>query len=321
MPVPNLQAAPAPLLAALREMREQPDVARDSLTALGLHALDGARNNLVYRHQPEGEAEPSIIKLYYKTDERRRVERESAALTLLTQHGVARVPRLLWQDEHPRTPALGMTVMPGIPLPELTNPASALPGFVATWQRIHAVAPTGLLAGLPRIDDSSHFIARLTGQWPDQLAQSEGDPQTPEMLQLLKAWQHSGDADVLAVAQPAAFSRGDANLLNWLAHGDEVAAVDFEFAGYSDAAYDVAELVEHISARVIDDEAWARVVPDLGVTTPAQRSRYQAAARTVALRWLAVLWKQRFKRADEFTAQLERVHRLQRGQSPLSDLV
>ena len=320
MSMPNLQTTPVELLAKMREMREKPDTAAGQLTALGLHPLGGARNNLVYRYQPEDGAEPSVIKLYYKNDERRRIERELAALIQLAEQDVARVPRLLWQDEHPQTPALGMTVMPGIPMPDLPDPASALPGFVDTWQRIHAVAPTRLLAELKRIDDPSHFMARLTGQWPDQLAQSEDDPQTPEMLQMLKAWEHSGDADALAEAQPAAFSRGDANLLNWLAHGEEVAAVDFEFAGYSDPAYDAAELVEHISARVIDDDAWARVVPDLGVITSAQRARYQAAARTVALRWLAVLWKQRFKRTEEFAVQLERVHRLQRGQGPLADL-
>ncbi|MGH3857078.1 MAG: hypothetical protein ACRDR6_27065, partial [Pseudonocardiaceae bacterium] len=42
------------------------------------------------------------------------------------------------------------------------------------------------------------------------------------------------------------------------------------------------------------------------------RQRFEAAQRTCALRWLAVLWKQRHRREQEFTAQLDRVRQLQR---------
>jgi len=38
--------------------------------------------------------------------------------------------------------------------------------------------------------------------------------------------------------------------------------------------------------------------------------RFEAAQRTCALRWLAVLWKQRDTRTEEFTSQLDRARRL-----------
>lgn len=44
---------------------------------------------------------------------------------------------------------------------------------------------------------------------------------------------------------------------------------------------------------------------------PDNRARFDAAQRTIALRWLAVLWKQSTRRVEEFTVQYERVRALQ----------
>lgn len=105
------------------------------------------------------------------------------------------------------------------------------------------------------------------------------------------------------------FSRGDSNLVNWHWHKGRVFCVDFEFAGHSDVAFDIADLVEHISARVVPDDIWSELLTRLGLR-PQMRPRFLAARRTCALRWLAVLWKQRTTRAAEFRRQLIRVERL-----------
>ncbi|MEO7194235.1 MAG: hypothetical protein ABIZ05_05340 [Pseudonocardiaceae bacterium] len=106
------------------------------------------------------------------------------------------------------------------------------------------------------------------------------------------------------------FSRGDANLLNWLHDGDTARCVDFEFSGRSDVAFDAADQIEHISSRAIPDDTWRELEANLGVDHHNRR-RFEAARRTCALRWLAVLWKQRHRRVREFTVQLDRVRRLQ----------
>ncbi|WP_326644672.1 phosphotransferase [Streptosporangium sp. NBC_01755] len=87
------------------------------------------------------------------------------------------------------------------------------------------------------------------------------------MLTLLHPWEESGDRELLPGPAPAVFCRGDSNLLNWLWDGGEIRCVDFEFSGYSDTAFDAADLCEHISARDIDDEVWESLHADLGVTT------------------------------------------------------
>jgi thiamine kinase-like enzyme len=178
--------------------------------------------------------------------------------------------------------------------------------------RIHAVTPDAEFADLVRIDSADHYIQRITTIWGDQLSQQPRDALTRDLLALRERWLNSGDPQILAEPVPKTFSHGDANLINWLWDGVTARCVDFEFAGWSDLAFDCADLVEHISARDIDDEVWAGVMTKLGITG-ANMHRYLAAQRTCALRWLAVIWKQRHQRQYEFQVQLDRIRQLQRA--------
>jgi len=295
-------AAPADLLTALRTARTaDPETMPDTLRAWNLRPLNGGRNNDVYAwNGPHGEI---CIKLYTKTD-RRRVEREWHGLTHVAPLGCAPTP--LWLDPHPEQPALGMTLIPGTPILEHPNPATAIKSLAETTRAMQALPLTEPLASLQRIDSISHYITRLTKIWPAQLANAADDPHTTDMLTLLRLWQDSGDATTLSHPTTAVYSRGDANLLNWHHHGNQTYVVDFEFSGHSDTAVDAADHIEHISARIIPDRIWTNTETDLGINQ-TNRTRFNAAQRTIALRWLAVLWKQRYKRAVEFTTQYERV--------------
>ena len=57
----------------------------------------------------------------------------------------------------------------------------------------------------------------------------------------------------------------------------------------------------------IDDHAWAEIICLAGLGNEDLR-RFGAAQRTCALRWLAVLWKQRDTKTEEFTGQFDRLH-------------
>jgi len=255
-----------------------------------------------------------VIKLYVKTD-RQRVEREWAALTLLTPHGLRTVPALLWLEEAPVVPAIGMTRLHGQPLLQDTDQLTALRALAHTTTQLQAVPLTGLLARLPRIDTGEHYILRLRQAWPQLLAGQPDDPLTPLMQQLLAVWQRSGDTDLVTAPATPVLSRGDANLLNWMTTHDGAACVDFEYAGFSNKVFDAADLIEHISARAIPDSTWTQLLPDLGVTD-ANRHQFAANQRTCALRWLAILWKQRDHRREEFTAQHQRVDMLYSNANP-----
>jgi hypothetical protein len=91
--------------------------------------------------------------------------------------------------------------------------------------------------------------------------------------------------------------------------------VDVEFSGHSTIEFDTADLIEHISSREIPDHTWATLLPELGIDHSG-RPRLLAAQRPCALRWLAVLWKQRHHRTIEFECQHARVRLLQNSGNP-----
>ncbi|MFF8992474.1 aminoglycoside phosphotransferase family protein [Streptomyces sp. NPDC014983] len=309
---PTRLAPPAELLTDLREACAGSETRlKEVLAGHGLRPLTGGFQNHVYAWE-DPEAGPICVKLYAKGNHRRRVDREWAALTLLAEHDVRDVPRPLWLDQHDTIPAIGMTLLKGTPLLESPDREAALKGLAHTTQRLHDVPLTGLLAELERIDSGAHYMKRLTDSWPELLAGHEGDPLTADMRALLTAWHDSGDAElVVDTTTPAVLSRGDSNLLNWLRYDASSPCVDFEYSGHSTVHFDAADLIEHISAREIPDSTWITLLPDLGIT-PANRHLFLAAQRTCALRWLAVLWKQRHIRADEFETQHARVRLLQK---------
>ncbi len=300
---------PRDLLAELRQLhRNEPARLDGPLSDLGLTPLPGGHNNRVYRwDSPEG---PVCLKLY-RTDKRNRSGSEALALVHLEQHGVGGVPRVLWHDDHDVLPAAALTLLPGAPLEADAHLGKPWPALIETMREMLDV-PVGPFAELPRSESADHYIHRITQVWAPALRETEPDPLTRDLEAMLAVWEETGDARTLATPAPQVFSHGDSNLLNWLWNEQDgtISVVDFEFAGYSDLAYEAAELIEHISIRHIDDDTLRALVADLGVDSE-HRERFLAAQRICALRWLAVLWKQRHKRAEEFEVQRERVRLLQ----------
>ncbi|GAA0988293.1 aminoglycoside phosphotransferase family protein [Nocardiopsis tropica] len=302
---------PTDALAELRRIHEhEPALLDGPLPEWGLTPLSGGRSNRVYRW--DSPAGPVCLKLY-RTDKRDRSGSEALALSHLERHGVDRVPRLLWHDDHDVLPAAALTLLPGALLEADAHLGRPWPALVEKLREMLNV-PVGPFAELSRSESADHYIHRITRVWAPALREAEPGPLTRDLEAMLAVWEDAGDAHTLAAPAPRVFSHGDSNLLNWLwneATGT-IAVVDFEFAGYSDTAYEAAELVEHISMRHIDDDTLRALAVDIGVDG-GHRERFLAAQRTCALRWLAVLWRQRGKRAEEFDVQRERVRLLQQA--------
>jgi Ser/Thr protein kinase RdoA (MazF antagonist) len=295
------------LVEEVRRHRRQGSATLDNaLPRLELRPLAGGRNNLVFAwNGPDGEI---CLKLY-RTDKRDRAACEYQALTHVAACGITAAPKPLWHDPDPELPAVAMTMVAGQPVSDLAEPATALRAAITVIGQLREI-PLGPFVDMPRVDSATHYMERIIEVWPAQLEDCNREPLTVDMWSLLGAWEQRGDAAVLAEPAPRVFSRGDSNLLNWLWDEPNIHLVDWEFVGYSDTAYDAAELVEHLSAHAIDDEWWISLLPDLGIVDDATRHRFRAARRTVALRWLSVLWKQRNQRVDEFEFQFKRVREL-----------
>ena len=299
---------PHDVLAVLRAHAARA-AGEDELLAIGAQPLAGGRNNAVYQWESPG---GSVCVKIYRVDDRRRAEREWLSLTFLSGHQAGSAPVPLWADPHPGQPAIGMTFLPGRPFPETGDRQEPLRALAAVQRQYAELPLQGELSTLERIDSASHYIRRIAGIWAPVIKSHPRGALTRDLLQILSQWEDSGDAAVLTEPARRIFSGGDSNLLNWLWDRSHIRVVDYEFAGYSDLAFDCADLTEHVSGREagIDDQAWAETICLAGLGGEDQR-RFEAAQRTCALRWLAVLWKQRDNRTEEFTSQFNRVRRLQ----------
>jgi thiamine kinase-like enzyme len=84
------------------------------------------------------------------------------------------------------------------------------------------------------------------------------------------------------------FTQGDPNLRNFLWDGQLVRVVDFEDSGRSDISWELADLVEHVTARCTDDEGWEQALADVDLNEK-ERSRLHSARRAKAIYWLLAM--------------------------------
>lgn len=254
--------------------------------------LSGGFNNEVFA------VDGAVIKLY-RVDERRRWEREWRALTFLAERGLDLAAQPLWYDPAGDPPAIVMERLPGEPLHERPVPILALAEHVAALHSLPGVAEYPLTVNGTPTWFAEHVLrtaARLSGLTHDELAARSLEP--------LRTWLASPDRDILKEDAPIVFSRGDANLANCLWDGTRVRSVDLEYAGRSDAAFDLADLVEHVTAHRMSDGEWAPLLARFD----CDRSRFEAARRLAANFWLTILWRpEQGRPVARIEAQLARI--------------
>ncbi|HEU4329369.1 MAG TPA: aminoglycoside phosphotransferase family protein [Roseiflexaceae bacterium] len=289
------------LSAALQALCRQAEPDPQALAALGLERL-GGRNNRVFLWRG-GEA-PICLKVY-RADKRDRAGREWRALEFLAAQLPGLAPRPLWRAPDPQVPLAALEWLPGAPLhPGPPDPA-ALDGLERTLAQLHAITPARAAYPEARYDPIPRIVARVAA-W----ATRDDVAQEAAATALVRRWRRAGDHELLEGPAPPVFARGDPNLANCLWDGRHLRLVDFEYAGWSDLAAELADLVEHLNARAVPDARWEALLERLAPPDAALRRRLAAARRTYALFWVAMLWPQRGERAAEFAAQVERADAL-----------
>jgi thiamine kinase-like enzyme len=198
-----------------------------------------------------------------------------------------------------------MERLPGQPLHERPIGSSELAALGDAVAALHAV-PGGAQFATTVMGTPAVFVeqVRLTAE---RLGARADDPLAAASAARLRAWLASDDGAILARPAPTVFSRGDTNLANCLWDARRVRSVDFEYAGRSDAAFDLADLLEHASAHRVGEEAWAPLLGRFPLDT-AGRERFRAARRLAAHFWLTIVWRPALGRPEErIEAQLRRV--------------
>ena len=252
-------------------------------------------------HELSIDAERQVVIKRYVGNASGEAAREWRALRLLAEHAPRLAPEPISADLAACPPSIVMSLLPGEPLGgRLLTPPQERALAVALGQLWQAV-PVRLVPPLPGERDHRAEFVRLVRSWaavatagPVPAGQGLAGP-VREALGRGRAWlaEAAGLADV-SRTQPvrlAVFGQNDGNLANFLWDGELVRIVDFEDSGVSDRAFELAVLVEHVSAWR-DSGLEADGFTDSFDLSAGERVGLADWRRLVALYWLL-----RFSRA------------------------
>jgi Ser/Thr protein kinase RdoA (MazF antagonist) len=215
-------------------------------------------------------------------------DREWVALSLLQRHAPGLAPAPLRRAGDDDSPAVVMSRLPGCPLGDRPLSPPQVTALAAALDRLHnAVPPDELVTLPPRRSGAPEMLTELRA-WASQTTPALTPP-VAQALRTARDWLASHEADGLA-APPAdpVFTHADGNLANVLWDGTRCRIVDFEDAGVSDRAYEVADLLEHVSAsleHLVDPDELAAALR----LTAAPMRRVLTARRLFATFWLLML--------------------------------
>jgi Phosphotransferase enzyme family len=213
----------------------------------------------------------SSVRKTYRDWRRGEHEREWSVLDVLARHAADLSPIPLREGLDDDPPWIEMTVVPGRPLGGRLDGVQ-MRAMIAVLSELW----TASVADLPPrrfAPDEALSVARAefrAAGRPDGVAGSAFDA----CVEFISTSWASDDAP------PAVLGHSDPNLANYLWDGSRMRIVDFEDAGRSDATYEVATLVEHLSAR---DTDWRPLIESVDVDV----TRLVAGRRLAASLWLA----------------------------------
>lgn len=256
------------------------------LEQVGLERLQGGFNNTVYALYLEGRG--YCIK-FYREDNRLRAQREWNALQTLSALGNPYPPHPYTYSAAHRPPVIVMERVEGRSLggqrlsqEVLVELADALRTFTRITPEVAHIGEWPVLA---------YAQLRLHGlrALEREMAALELNAAGREALALLRGWLGSSEPVSLLEADVLAFSPGDANLANCLWDGRRLRMVDFEYSGWGDRTFALADWIEHVQSRGTADEDWDWFAEQF-VRSNAERLRLLAARRLISLFWVAKLW-------------------------------
>jgi Ser/Thr protein kinase RdoA (MazF antagonist) len=105
-------------------------------------------------------------------------------------------------------------------------------------------------------------------------------------------WLDRPEPERMAGAEPEpVLGTGDGNLSNYLWDGQRVQIIDFEYSGSSDRVFELAEIAEHISARVSGADVSSSLLSHFELTA-AETARLRECRRLIAAYWLLTLLRE-----------------------------
>jgi aminoglycoside phosphotransferase len=240
-------------------------------------------------HEVSIDPERGVVTKRFRSWARNEPAREWAALCLLAGSVPGLAPRPLTASLDGQPPAITMSWLPGEPLGVTPISADQRRALARSLDQLWRPVPAGRLAASPGgAPNSAAFVSQARASLA--VGHDLGDdPLVRRARAAAGAWF---DSDAAGRHRPAGsdtvLGQGDPNLANFLWDGRRVRLVDFEDSGPSDRAFELALLVEHVSAWSDADLDADTFLAMFDLTTP-ERARLLHFRRLAALFWLMLL--------------------------------
>jgi hypothetical protein len=246
-----------------------------------------------------------VVKSFFQAH-RGEPEREWRALTLLAEHAPGLAPEPIRADLGAEPPVIEMSLLPGEPLGGRPLTAEQESALVRALGQLWQSVPVSRVVPVPGEAGNEAQLVTVVRQLAVEAQDLGDDPVVRVAHSAGLTWlswavgEGGGLAGQDSYADPgggsgtcwpglsAVYGQGDANLANFLWDGARVQIVDFEDSGVSNRAFELAVLIEHLSAwsdSGLDGDVFVRAF-DLGT---AERSRLADCRRLAALFWLLYL--------------------------------
>ncbi|MGP3955809.1 phosphotransferase family protein [Nonomuraea sp. 3N208] len=246
------------------------------------------------------EVRSDVVIKQYRSSNHGQPEREWRALELLDEYAPGLSPAPVTADLEADPPTVVMSRLGGAAVegPIKGQLADALAEAVT---RVQQAIPQHVLGQVPARAGHPVELLEQVRSWWATAPLSDEDAAVAETLRKAGNWVEQPMLEEL-LAQPGTpvFGTGDGNLSNYLWDGTAIRVIDFEYSGRSDRAFELAEVVEHISVWRNDTSGMTAVLERFELTAD------EAARLTECRRLLALYWLLR-TRGETKSAQAERM--------------
>jgi aminoglycoside phosphotransferase len=240
----------------------------------------------VVTHQVSVDSARGVVSKRFAERDRHEPEREWRALTLLAEHAPGLAPDPLRADLDANPAVIEMSLLPGESLGGQPLTAAQQAALVRALLRLWESVPVSEIRLQP--GETTNEAQELAAVQKLVAAGHEvgDDPVVRKACAQGTGWFAAARRGVFG--QRSVFGQGDSNLANFLWDSDRVRIVDFEDSGRSDRVFELAVLVEHLSAwhdAGLDAEEF---IPAFDLSA-AETARLADCRRLAALFWLLAL--------------------------------
>ena len=247
-------------------------------------SLSGGANNRLFR--ATSSLGDFVIKFTIR-DERNRAECEFQALSALREAGVqiAPLPILVDNDTY-RQPVVVQTWIEGNRIDHPAETDEEWEELLQYYHVVHSVTPDTTSLELPMASSASS-IAEGRALVHQQLAGIPSEARPTALKSLVRRFERASFPEWERA--PVTLCRIDPNISNFIRCKTGLASVDWEYSGWGDPAFDIADLMTHPTYMDVPSSRWAWVIPVYRSMAEDSTAaiRIEAYYKTLLVWWVA----------------------------------